>query len=834
MLIELKGCSACTLRHEWKYLKSPKMPIAEPASRSFGLPVTRVMFVGEAPGATEDEKGLPFVGDSGQFLRDAMPKAWRENVYWTNVCRCRPPKNRTPTDSEATACVSGFLVGGIDRFKPHVIVAVGDTALSAFLPGHTVTNLRGIPIPIDVAGAHNCWLYPLWHPSYVMRSGSPKNPPGDDKFNVIYPVWKSDIDRLFRFEWGVDYPAIPPMPVIFTPNTLEHAKALYGGFKSTPAIDFETSKLKPYLREAKLLTAALSDGISTFAFPIQWPGVQNSWGMEFLNYIMSKERKFGWIAHQAGMELIWSWYHTGKAETPFYDTMCKQKFIFNRAAPAHGKGLASLDVQTLIYLGTKIKDATDTELTRALRRPGEHILNFPIEEVLKYNGYDAWATKLVDQRQVLPKDQEENYARSLRTTRSCVRMELLGLDIDFLEVHHLKVELAKQLDVIEEKIRGYEEVKDYEEDTNTTLRLSAPQDIATVLVKYSGVPLRELSPGKWSTDDAELEKYSDYELIRDIQDHREVAKLKSTYVDPIIVGEYLGSDSKLHSSYKPVHTATGRLASEDPNIQNFPKRKHREIRKMIVAPKGHLFVSGDYGQLEARALAMLSRDQVLRRSIINKEDIHSKWLNKAIDAYPSYLDRLARKTGEGDEGQIRKAARDIIKTDFVFASFYGAIAKTVATRTQIPIDLVNALWAEFWDEHEGVLEWQKKVKHDYWKTGTVETLQGLKRNEILPGNETINTPTQGSGALIVLEAQNALSEMGDIDIVVAPRINIHDDLTFFIPDDNDAEGYIELCAEEMVKPRHDYITCPLMVEMKVGYDWMNLDVVGKFEGKYFD
>jgi uracil-DNA glycosylase family 4 len=785
------------------------------------------MFIGEAPGATEDQKGIPFVGDSGQFLREAMPKAWRENVYWTNICRCRPPQNRRPTESEAAACASGFLDGDLARISPHVVVAVGDLALDRFAPGYTITKLRGIPIPIEL-GNTTAWLYAIWHPSYVIRSRNPRTPPGDDKFNVIYPVWRSDLDRLWELERICDRPSIPKLPIVFTPETLDHAKGLYATLKAPYAIDFEHSKLKPYMRDAKLLTAALSDGVTTFAFPIQWPGIQNPWGMEFLKYVMNTGRK-GWIAHNASNELVWSWFHAGVPTLPFFDTMAKQKFIFNRT------GLASLDTQTLIHLGQRIKDATDDELARALRRPGEHILRFGLQDVLKYNGYDGWATKLVDERQQLPKDQYKNYERALASIKSTVRMELLGLPIDFAETHRLKVELTKQADEIEENIRAYPEVENYERECNTTLRLTAPQDIATVLVKYCGLRLPALAKANtWSTDDSNLQELvGQHPIVEDIQDHREVMKLKSTYVDPIIKGEILGADGNIHPSGNVVLTATGRLSFDSPSIQNFPKRKHREIRKQIIAPKGCLMVSGDYAQLEARVLAMASKDKALCESIIKKVDIHTKWLNKCIEAYPTYLDRLSRKTGETEEKLVRKAARDIIKTDFVFASFYGSIIKSVATRTQIPEPIVADLWNEFWDEHEGVLEWQQKVRHEYWKTGTVQTLTHLKRNEILPGNEPINTPIQGTAAHIVLEAQNAISDMADVDITVAPRINIHDDITFIIPDDGETEGYIELLAEEMVRPRFDFVTVPLAVEMKIGENWMELDEIGKWEGEYY-
>jgi len=827
VLIDLNGCDACPLRHEWKFLNHPKMALITP---SWATPADRplTLVVGNAPGEEEDREGKLFVGKPGRFFRKYLPSGVEKYLYWANIVRCRPPKSRIPTAVEVECCTTAFMEPDLDKLQPHVILTVGDEAFDYFVPGGSISKLRGIPIPYKLPGGTTCWIYGIYNPLGVERKGSPDAQPGDDRFNPVFPIFKHDIDKFFALSSKfLKRPTIPELPTnIIIPKSLAEARSLYARMKPNPVLDIETSKKKPYLRDAKLLTGAFSDGELTFAWPIEWPGAADKWGMDFFLEVMKNDRM--WTAHNAGFELVWTWYYTKYPNQHFGDTMIKARFIYQRT------GVASLDTQTQIHLGSKVKDATDTALTRAMRRQDEEILRYPLQEVLKYNGYDSWATALVDSLLELPADQQANYERALDTTFSTASMELMGLPIDISQSYELKKSFAVKADKIEEEARALYDVVAYERDTNTKMRLSAPEDVANVIVNYCKLKLPKTAQHKYSTDESLLEPLVDkHRFVRLVLDYREVKKQESTYVDPLLRGQIVGVDGLLHPSYTTVLTATGRLSSQDPNIQNFPKRKNREVRKQIIPPPGFVMLSCDYGQLEARVLAMASRDKVLSQQIIDKVDIHSKWLNKILDYYPRYLERLANKTGQTEEKQIRKYGRDIIKTDFVFASFYGSKKKSVAARTMIPESIVSDVWEEFWAEYKGVKQWAAEMFQMYAQHGYVKTLTNLVRNEILSGNEPINTPIQGTAAHIVVEAQNALFVKGMIeDAHFLPRINIHDDLTFFIPDDSDLERYIRVIGEEIVRPRFPFITVPLMTEAKIGYDWSDFEVVAKFEGSY--
>lgn len=824
-LFDMHGCQMCSLRHEWKNLSTPVMPMFAPKETG----QIRVMVVGEQPFEEDDRHGEPFSGSQGRFFKEHF-KSVSKNFYWTNLVRCYSKKGR-PSDSDLLCCTSKFLVEDLKVADPHVIIAVGDYALRHFIGGFNTAQLRGIPIPYEIPGGNTCWVYPIFDHYYIRKGGELDALPGTDAFNPVYPVFKSDVKRFFNLaKKFLKRPrvAIPPTrEEIFFPKTKEEAQACLDELQSVPTIDIETSKKKPYMLNAKLLTAAISDGKFTFAFPVEWPNGP-TWGKEFLGEFLAEDRNgWGWKAHNAAFELCWFWYRYRKPLRNYECTMMKSRFIYQRTK------ILSLETQSQIHLGTPIKDEADQGMLAALRKNNEGILMYPMEEVLYYNALDAWSQALLDEELVLPDDQIENYACALDTALSTTAMELYGLPLDMKRSYELKTVLRDKMNVIEKEANSRPECLDFEWARGRKVSLTAPDDIAEVIIRFLKMELpKGRGEGKYSTDEDALSKL-DCIFAQLVLDHRECAKQLSTYVEPILTGQLVGSDGLLHPSYTVVHTATLRLSGVDPNVQNWPKRKNKEVREQIIPPEGCIIAAFDYGQLEARGLSMASGDIKLRQSFINKEDIHTKWLNKILEYYPKYFDRLRQKTGEKDEKSLRKAGRDTIKTDFVFASFYGSKITSVASRTLIPEPIVAEVWHEFWAEYGGVLSWQKGQFQEYADTGYITTLTEMVRNEIMGGNEPINTPIQGLGARIVLEAQNALCIKAlSEDIHFLPRINIHDDLVFFLPDGNDTDRYIEVIGQEIVLPRFSFSNTPLMTECRVGFNWANLEAVAKFEGAY--
>lgn len=804
-----RGCDHCPLKNTWQTLTSPCMQMHGPRDAD-------ILVLGEAPGETEDLQGRPFVGKAGKFLKGVIPSRHIDRLAWSNACRCRPPGNRNPTAQEVHAC-SIYLEQDVAERKFKAVLIVGSIPLSKWIDETSLTNIIGTRFPIEI-GDISLWGFPVLHPSFVMRSGEDRAPQ--------YPVFQADIKRFFKFvdRWKSPTVYKPKPEDVICVYTEEEAKELLARCKGELGVDIETSSLRSYERGARWLSAAISDGETTFSFPVDHPDAPNDWGMHFILKVMATR---AWIAHNAAFELQWALFWGrklyGKYEPMrFEDSMAHGRIFHSRET------LLSLAVLSRIILGVNVKKLTNVNAA--------DMMAYSLSEILPYNGIDAWACKML---RVKMKDKvdEYNYEHILATIRSTTEMELAGLPVDFEIAAQFEQEWKDIAEGARARSKLIYEVKMFERERQQEFKISAPDDVGVALVDYGKLVLPKTPSGKsYSTDDSILQPLSEQSpLIKEVLAFREAEKHRSTYVQPILDIPKLYDDLMLHPSYTAMLTATLRLSSKFPNIQNFPKRRHRSLRRMVRARPGHIFIACDMGQLEARVYAMLTKDKMLCESIIDKEDIHTYWLDRALDIYPDYLDRLADKTNETDEKKIRKGGRDIIKSDFVFATFFGSNAQSCADRTGIPLALTNDLVDDFWTRYKGARDWVKGQRILYRETGEVQTLTGRKRYGVLSGNEPLNTPIQGSAADLVIDAQNDLSRMAleTNDFYLHPRINIHDDLEFEIPDQDDQiEAYINEITKTMVKVRFPWQIVPLSVEVKIGYNWADLDEVTVFIGDH--
>jgi uracil-DNA glycosylase family 4 len=806
------------------------MPVAIPSES----PPYRVFMHGEAPGENEDRQGIPFVGETGSYLRELIPQEWKHKLYWSNTIRCSPPKNRKPTPEEIQCC-SIYQERDLDIIKPQAILAIGDYALKWYWNTAWISQMRGIPFPVELKNGFTTWCTGIFHPSYVLRSNREDYNTGEVT-NPVLPVFRTDLNNFFNRipDFAERPPKVfrPPDNILY-PRSEQEVYNLFDQLKDPYALDIETFKKKPYQRDARIITSAMSDGELTFAFPVSWPGLVDNWGLRAFNTVLRKKKT--WIAQHSPFELVWIWSSTKTPFHDFHDTEALARLHHKRA------GLGSLDDLSRIYLGIDVKKLDQLDKTR--------LLDYPMERVLRYNGLDAWSTAHVFYALMerVTENDLENYVRILEAIQSTVGMEIQGLHVNLDESEKLQKKFYQEYRNYEMEAEKIPEVREYERKENKIFSLSAPEQVGHILVKYCGLNLPKTEAQKqYSTDESDLTPLAGKHPLVDLTlSFREVQKLLSTYIAPILSGALIGTDGLLHPSYTVCHTRTYRLSCEDPNIQNWPKRAHKEIRKQIIAPKGHILAAFDYAQLEARGICMFSKDPTLTWIMIEQAkaiaandhvrvkelDIHWKWLYRILELHPPYLDHLAKLSGEKEEDKILNAGRTIIKTDFVFATFYGSQPNSLSTRCEVPLKIMQRVWDEFWDDYKIAKKWVDSCFAEYYNTGEVYSITGRVRNEVLPGNEIVNSPVQGTAAEIVIEAQNALAQKAlQEDMYLYPRINIHDDMVFILPDNNDLDKYIITIGQEIVKPRFLWITVPLATEARVGYDWASLEAVTNFVG----
>lgn len=817
------GCDGCSLQSQWPRLTTPRMGL------SGNVTDGDILVLGEAPGAEEDALGTQFIGKSGRMLQKLIPGREMDRVVFQNTVRCRPPDNATPKSQDIKAC-GLYLDEEIERLPLKAIVGVGGVPLTRFYPKQNITRLHGVKFPVQI-GQKVLWYYPVLHPSYALRTG-------DDRSPAFYTL-RADMRRFFREVDNWPEPKIwTPRPEdVKQPATEAEARAILATMVGPLGLDLETQKLKPYLIGAALLTAAVSDGTTTMAWSINHPEAPTSWGLDLLLEIAATRQ---WVAHNANFELQWLIYMARQAgkewrSARFDDSQACGRVYYEREKL--GDKYMALELMTRIELGTDVKTL--------------HVLNMdnmaaePLSEVLPYNGLDAQACVLLFNA-MRPRVDNDNYERLVQTTEATVRMELMGLPFNLDVAAELKTEWQAKKDAAIKDVRSIYEVKQFEATKQIEFKISSPQDVGEALVLFGNVPLPKTSKKgddgvmvegvQWSTTDDNLLKFAPGNpLAIAVLADREASHQMSTYIDSTFKYCAETVDGLLHPGYTVMFTATTRLSSRGPNIQNYPSRKHKPIRRQLKAPPGHILLSADLGQIDARVYACETKDRNLCESFINDEDIHSLWRDQALELYPQYLTRLARETNETDEKKILKGARNIIKSDFVFASFYGSLAKQINERTGIPMDIVHELLHRFWKKYPQAFKWLKNQRQIYADTGMIQSLCGMIRRGIMWGNEPINSPVQTGTSHLMNDALIDLSKQSleRHDPYLHPRLQIHDDILLIVPDQEDAiEGYIKIVGEAMTKVRYDWQIVPIIVEFKVGYDWADMEEITVVKGDW--
>lgn len=791
-----------------------------------------ILILGEAPSQDDDRAGKAFEGSYWKLLRKLVPGRAVDRVAYQNLVRCAPLNEHAhATPEQAHACSLHLEADADNRSKLRAVLGVGQAVLQRFFPGMQLMHAHGLRMPLKL-GERVVWFTPVFDPSYLRaRGGKYSNGPED---SAAYAVLQADVREFFAGvdKWGkARIPEDVQAANILLPDTEDEAREILEHFEpDVLAVDLETNMLRPYNVGAKMLSASLSDGHTSISFPVDHPHQRTDWGLPL---VLEQIRKRKWTAHNAGFEYTWLKFHAGMAgiewaPQPFEDTMAMARLYFNRET------MLSLENCSSVLLGINIKALSNLNVKR--------LLDYPLEEVLRYGGLDTLATAKM-QRVVLDavlrdKHAAASYARINAATEATSDMALMGLDVDFDKSETLKLEWEAKAQEQEDYARTLFEVRSFERERGKRFSISAPEDVGEALVTFGRLELPKTAKGKqYSTDDTVLRAAAGEEghpLVDAVLAYREAAKIISTYVEPVLEARVRCYDARLHPSYNTMLTATLRLSSEDPNIQNFPARRHKPIREQVVPPKRHVFVKFDYKALEARVIAMASKDRALCESTIKGIDIHGKWRDKMLEIYPDYIDYLARKTNQTDHAKILKAGRDSIKTDFVFASFYGGSVHSCAARVGAPVMHMQTLADDFWREHFGVKAWIKKQRQVYKERGSVLTLTMRERHAVLQGNEPINNAIQGTGADIVEEAMNDLAALSRKlkDPYLHPRIQIHDDLTFVLPDDERMQEYIDIIVERLVKVRFDWQIVPLAVEGMVGENWADMLEFCNHEGDY--
>ncbi|MBS0849798.1 DNA polymerase I [Citrobacter sp. JGM124] len=386
------------------------------------------------------------------------------------------------------------------------------------------------------------------------------------------------------------------------------------------------------------------------------------------------------------------------------------------------------------------------------------------------------------------------------------RIERGGVKIDPAILHAHSEQLTARLAELELNAH---------ELAGEAFNLSSPKQLQTILFEKQGIkPLKKTPGGAPSTSEEVLEELAlDYPLPKVILEYRGLAKLKSTYTDklPLMINTKTG---RVHTSYHQAVTATGRLSSSDPNLQNIPVRNEegRRIRQAFIAPEDCLIVSADYSQIELRIMAHLSQDKGLLSAFAEGKDIHRA---TAAEVFGVPLDSVT--------SEQRRSAKAIN-----FGLIYGMSAFGLSRQLNIPRHESQKYMDLYFERYPGVLEYMQRTRAQAKDQGYVETLDGrrLYLPEINASNgarragaerAAINAPMQGTAADIIKRAMIAVDAWL---VQEKPRVKmimqVHDELVFEVHQDDIAvvSQKIHELMENSMK-----LDVPLLVEIGSGKNW---------------
>jgi DNA polymerase-1 len=378
--------------------------------------------------------------------------------------------------------------------------------------------------------------------------------------------------------------------------------------------------------------------------------------------------------------------------------------------------------------------------------------------------------------------------------------------------------LEKMSEFMEKEVRRLE--KEIWKLAGSDFNVNSPTQLADILFdKLNLQPPTRRGKGKVRSTAADiLEEMADqHPLPAKVIEYREIAKLKSTYVDalPKLIHRETG---RLHTSFSQTGTATGRLSSSDPNLQNIPVRSElgREIRAAFVAEKGKILLSADYSQIELRIMAHFSRDPVLVEAFRHGEDIHARTAQEVFGVGP-----LAQTA------EHRRAAKAINFGIIYGLSAFG-LAKQLGIEQKEAAQFINA----YFTRYRGVKEYLDNTLVETRKTGVAKTLFGRIRPipEInapqmqlrnFAERTALNSPLQGTAADLIKLAMISIEEkIREKKLAARMILQVHDELLFEAPV-REKEVLEKLVQQEM-EGVHKLIV-PLAVEMGAGPNWRDLD-----------
>lgn len=464
----------------------------------------------------------------------------------------------------------------------------------------------------------------------------------------------------------------------------------------------------------------------------------------------------------------------------------------------------NLDALALKYLGHQNISYSD------VAGSGKSQISFSevtIEKAAAYSGEDADVTLRLHQklRPTITELQMERLYQEIEVPliQVLADMEFNGVYVDEAALRKMSVDLEKEMKAVEATIYTH---------AGETFNIQSPKQLSKILFEKLGLPVVKKTKTGVSTDESVLAQLSsEHEICAAILKYREYGKLRSTYVEGLLAQINPGTQ-RVHTSFNQTVTATGRLSSSNPNLQNIPvgADPRYEIRSVFVAPSGTELLSADYSQIELRLLAEMSGDKELVRAFQNDEDVH-EYTGKLI---------FGVDTVTADQRRVAKTIN--------FGVVYGQTPYGLSQTLRIAPGRAKEFIDRYFERYSGVQAFLRSLAETARKTGYASTLWGRRRYipEIDSQNRmrremaertAINAPLQGTAADLIKAAMVAIDRRLKEEGMRSRMImQVHDELVLEVPT-AEKETASELVRKEMVSAMETKV--PLKVDVGFGANW---------------
>ena len=509
------------------------------------------------------------------------------------------------------------------------------------------------------------------------------------------------------------------------------------------------------------------------------------------------DKKIAKIGHNLKFDMMVLEQEHIRVKGPLYDTMLAA-YLLNPNKATH-----SLDEVSFEYLSKRKRPFVEVLNKRAT------FAEVPLAEATAYAAEDAALTfELKDILFAKLKEQGMQHIYSdieMPLIQVLADMEKAGIKIDAAKLNRLSKILAEDIKSIQQRIYFL---------AGGEFNINSPKQLSAILFHELGLkPSKKTKTGYSTNVDVLEELASQHELPREVLQYRSLTKLKTTYLDvlPAIADPVTG---RIHTSFNQTVTATGRLSSSDPNLQNIPVRGvwGKPIREAFIADHGNFLLSADYSQIELRILAHLSQDQGLLDAFRNERDIHTRTAAEIYGVPP-----------EAVTSNMRRVAKTVN-----FGVIYGISAFGLSGTLNIDTREADRFIRQYFEQHPGVRNYFDTVISEATERGHVCTLLGRKRPipELRHQNKTVrqlgerlamNSPIQGTAADIIKVAMiNVHKRLRREDLKARMILQIHDELLVELPVD-ELTAVRALVKEEMENALK--MSVPVKVEIGHGRNW---------------